>query len=321
MARPTLTNSWSRNFSERRSLPIGGNADSGPFNEFPLTFSALRSYYSYVNDFDQLGNFDTQTFEWNRFDGSASAYGAGTAIARTPDWLLTEIGAGSLSVGTDTSTGINTAINFLSDTNFGIVRLNAGGNDATGVQATRSFSGSSIASGIALDNATTTIPGSTATRYRRVAFGARFAIQETGTATQTALSISMNADENAVLSTAGAVAGNNQWGFHKALGSNTLSFLSRGSVSSLTSMGTLVPGVAGTGGTFVDVAVVAERRSASFVADLYFNNVFVSTVNTTSTSAPSGAQATYAPTMAVVNGTGCDALFDVDYLWYMSERY
>ena len=298
-------------FSQRLSAGIGGNYHSGVFSDFPLDLALKRQYYTWFNDFDGNADFDVSTFEPNRTDGA-------TAIARLPDWVAAEIGTSSLDIAPTLTTAL-----LQTDAPFGVLKVLAGGTDSTGNQVTRSFSGSSIASGVPLNSTSTTDSRTGVARYRRTIVGARFNLAENGTASQSAMSITWNGDENAILTTAGAVAGNNQFGFHKALASNTLSFLTRGSSSSLTTVTTLVPGVAGAEGTYVDVAAVMERRSSTgFYADIYVNGVYtVSVDNSGSSSTITPGAATYAPSMAVVNGVGADADLYVDYIWHASERF
>jgi hypothetical protein len=305
-----------RVFSQRVSGLIGGNKHSGPFHEFPLSTRAAVAYngfYETFNDFTDPGDFDVSTFEWNRTDGSASAYGAGTAIARIPDWLVSFIG----STATVTLAPSLTAAKVLNDVPFGVLRVDAGSADATGTQASRAASGTNVAQGATLVTRPTTYGNmpSLFAPHGIMAFGARFTVNETGTATQSALSVVLSRDENAVLSTAGAIIGTSQFGFSKALGSNVVNFFSRTSNTGTgVAVATIVPG------TFVNVAAVCQRRtSTDFVADLYANGSYVATYRTITASQVPTAEP-YAPIFACVNGTGADCSLDVDYVWTVNER-
>lgn len=304
-------------FSQRLSAIIGGNEHSGPFHSFPFGHASLayNGFYEYFNDFDRVSDFDVSTFEWNRTDGSASAYGAGTAIARVPEWIVASIG----SVGTVTLAPSLTSALIKTDSSYGILRVDAGSTDATGTQVTKAPTGSNLASGVTLAVQPTTYGNASATLtpHRRLVIGARFTVNETGTATQSASYVAWSRDDNALLTTAGAVTGNGNFGFFKAVGSNSIQFTSR-----VTATGTPVTVATLTPGTMVNVSAVINKRgpgSTDFKADLYANNVYVASYSSaTTTNSPTDDN--YAPAMAIVNGTGADCTLDVDNIWCLSER-
>lgn len=287
-------------FSNRLTSGIGGNRNSGLFEEFPLGhINTMRNFAVSWNDFERFADYDA-----------------------TNDWTAAVVGAGAAQ-----------ATSIISDTNsisapYGILRVNAGTTDATGESASRVVTGSNAATLAQLALVSSGDPtfanSSVRAGHRRVAFGARIRLTETGTATQSAFVFGMTRDEETHITTAGALAGiAGCFGFSKAVGSNAVTAWSRNSASAIDTdtTYTMVPGTSTTTGTWVELAMVCELRSTtSFLMDCYVNgNYVLGHASTGSTSTPSADA--YSPFFAVVNGTGADCTLDVDYYWTMSERF
>lgn len=291
-------------FSQRASKGIGGNRHAGPFEELPLgRAAAARNYFEYFNDFTSHADFDVQNFEWNRTDGSGSAYAAGTAIARVPDWTVAEIGAGSTTLDPLTSALL------LTDAPYGVLRVDAGGTDSTGSRVARSTAGSNLSEIMYLSS---TLDNITAGEFR-------FRYTETGTATQGAFAFGWHFDDAATLDTAGALAGTiDQFGFWKTLASSTLTAYTRASATTSTtlSVGTIASG------TWYTVGWRAQAKAAgasgSYV-DVWLDGTFVGTAVAAGTTSDLTTGA-YAPFAAVVNGVGADCTLDIDYISAVSTR-
>lgn len=286
----------SRNFSQRVSALIGGNrwARGGALQDFPLSIGPATwpGYYVHWNDFD---------YGWSMDAGATAPAGY------TLDWTAAAIGAANLNAAT-----------LLTTIPYGIVRVDAGDADSTGERITRVATGVNIATPFILDSTVVTSADGT-TRYRRLAYEVRARVNEVGTASQSAFSMTLNRDEAAGLSTAGAITGAAaHFGFYKNLASNVLQFYGRGSAttSGLTTVGTIVPGTYFTAGF-----VIEKHTTTSYIADLYFNGAFVSTVAAGTSASTAPADATYGPSFSIVNGVGANCSLDVDYYYGINERY
>lgn len=293
-------------FGGRNTAGSGGNRQAGPFEEFPLGYGpwAMRNFFVSWNDFERLGDLETTT-DWTGADVGVAAATANTII----------VDPSAVSAA------------------YGVLRVDAGTTDATGRALSRAFSGSNAANLVRLALTSTGDPAnsSSGTRlgHRRVAFGARIRLTETGTATQSAFVFGLGRDEETNISTAGALTGATaNFGFVKAVGSNSVAMYSRTSstFNSITTAGqsalyTMVPGTSTVTGTWVELSMVVELRSTTNLhMDGFVNGVYIQSADTT-TAAQTPAADAFAPKFAVVNGTGADCTFDVDYYWMMGERF
>lgn len=296
-------------FAQHVSGLIGGTRRSYLVEELPLFAgpAIMRQYLYIANDFLGDSDFDTRLFEWNHVDGSASAYGATTAIAHIPDWLISEIGSAS---GDPAALPYSSAT-LRTDTAGGVLRVIAGGTDSTGVQVARSPSGANVANLLPIDQSGTIACGET-----------RFRLSENGTANQSAIALAWSRDEAAILTTAGAQAGTvSQFGLFKALGSASLTayFRTTTTTTNTVTAGTIVPGTGGADGTWVNFGWRYKDDGTTGRMEVYFNGTLIGTVSNSAATNRISAD-NYAPTFAVVNGVGCDATLDIDYYWALTAR-
>lgn len=294
-------------FSSRVSKPIGGNRHAGPFEELPMgQAAAARNYFQYFNDFTSHSDFDVSTFEWNRTDGSASAYAAGTAIARVPDWTVATINS---PTGVAVAPSLTAAL-LLTDAPYGVLRVSAGTGDSSGSRISRATAGANLSEIMYLSSTSDTI---TAGEFR-------FRYTETGTATQGAFVIGWHMDDGATLNSNGvALAGTiDQFGFYKFVGSSSLIAYTRAAAdtTNLLTVGTI------TSGTWYTVGWRAQAISTgannSFV-DVWLDGTFIGTTIAASGSSDLTTGA-YAPMAAIVNGVGADCTLDIDYISALSPR-
>jgi hypothetical protein len=289
-------------FGHRNTAGTGGSRNAGPMEEFPLGYGpwAMRNFFVSWNDFERLGDLETTT-DWTGADIGAAAGTANTII----------VDPSAVSAA------------------YGVLRVNGGTADSTGRHLSRAFSGTNAANGVQLQLVSTGDPAnanaSNRAGHRRVSFGARIRVTETGTATQSAIAFGLTRDEEAHLTTAGAVAGiAGCFGFSKVLATNNITAFSRNTatVLSTSTVATIVPGTSTVTGTWVEISGVAELRTTSaFYMDCYVNGQYITQHVSTPSSAGTPSADAYSPFFTVVNGVGADCTLDVDYYWMMSERF
>lgn len=288
-------------FGGRNTAGTGGNTKAGPHEEFPLGYGpwAMRNFFVSYNDFERLGDLETTT-DWTGADIGAAAGTANTIIL-------------------DTST-VSAA--------YGVARVNGGTADSTGRHLSRAFSGANAANLVQLALTSTGDPtnanAGNRAGHRRVAFGTRIRVTETGSATQSALAFGLAVDEELHLTTAGALAGiTSCFGFTKPLASNNIVPFSRVTVNTTgtTTVATIVPGTSTITGTWVEIACVVELRSTlAMYMDCYVNGNYITQLVSSGATRTPLADA-YAPFFSIVNGVGADCTLDVDYYWMMGERF
>ena len=218
----------------------------------------------------------------------------GSYTANATDWVVIDI---------NTATAPTQTLSIVEP--YGVLALFAGTKDQSGSQVSRATSGGSNAAwGVQL------------TAGRRYAMGCRFKITETGTANESAMLFGFQRDDDAKLSSAGAIQGTTgQLGIYKTISAATLSAYTRNVTTATTAIGSSI-----TPGSYSTVEFAFDYLASPTLAmDVWVDGVWKVTHNAAGTTSYPLADM-YAPFFTIVNGTGADALLDIDYFWVMSSR-